>query len=317
VPKSLAEAKEMAEIISKSNLCPTNFRGKPDDVLIAAQIGHEVGLKTMQAIQNIAVINGKPSVYGDVGKALLLSHGFKIKRVPDEELAKTEVAWYEITRPDGQVFKRSFTMAEAVAAKLDKKQGPWTDYRLEQLSWRAFWRAAREAASDYLKGLHGREEVEDYHPMRDVTPSNSAPAIPALPGRLSEKAGNCQGLPRIVEVEADPVPTPGEPGSPSPATEAVETQAVEPEVASPNSENVEKVQEIVMYVEQVTGKADGSVYAIFGPRNQQFLTHEKSVAKVASDAKKANKIVKLTYVTASDKGAANGNYVCEISEYKP
>ncbi len=40
-------------------------------VLVAMQWGAEIGLAPMQALQNIAVINGKPSVYGDAAMALV------------------------------------------------------------------------------------------------------------------------------------------------------------------------------------------------------------------------------------------------------
>jgi hypothetical protein len=42
-------------------------------VLIALQHGAELGLPKMASLQNIAVINGKPSVYGDALMALVQS----------------------------------------------------------------------------------------------------------------------------------------------------------------------------------------------------------------------------------------------------
>ena len=33
--------------------------------MLAVQLGSEVGLRPMQALQNIAVINGRPAVWGD------------------------------------------------------------------------------------------------------------------------------------------------------------------------------------------------------------------------------------------------------------
>ena len=74
-PASLSEAMEFAKMMSESEMVPKSFRGKPGDVLIAVQMGSEVGLQPMASIQNIAVINGKPGIYGDAGKAILLSKG--------------------------------------------------------------------------------------------------------------------------------------------------------------------------------------------------------------------------------------------------
>ena len=59
------DALKFCEIISKSEMCPKGYRGKPFEVMCAIQYGHELGFSPFQALQSIAVINGKPSVYGD------------------------------------------------------------------------------------------------------------------------------------------------------------------------------------------------------------------------------------------------------------
>jgi len=56
----MKDAMEYAKLISESDLAPKDFKGKPGNVLIAIQYGVEIGLKPMQAIQNISVINGRP-----------------------------------------------------------------------------------------------------------------------------------------------------------------------------------------------------------------------------------------------------------------
>src|SRR3990167_2687883 len=74
-PKSLDEAMKYAELIAKSNLVPNDFRGKAADILIAVQMGMEVGLKPLQALQNIAVINGRPCLWGDAIPAIVQASG--------------------------------------------------------------------------------------------------------------------------------------------------------------------------------------------------------------------------------------------------
>jgi hypothetical protein len=70
-PRNFEEAWRMAEYLADSDMVPKDFKGKPANCLIAIQWGGELGLKTMQAIQNIAVINGRPSLWGDVMLALV------------------------------------------------------------------------------------------------------------------------------------------------------------------------------------------------------------------------------------------------------
>lgn len=162
VPQNLREAMELSKLIADSDLAPKDYRGKPGNVLIAVQMGQEVGLSPMTAIQSIAVINGKPSLYGDVGKAILLSKGFIIEEDDTEVVKKTGAGRCKITRPGHPPCERTFSIANAKTAGLFGKEGPWTKYPERQMAWRAFWFAARDIAADVLKGLNGAEEAQDY-----------------------------------------------------------------------------------------------------------------------------------------------------------
>ncbi|HHH2239778.1 TPA: hypothetical protein ACPZUV_004417, partial [Yersinia enterocolitica] len=72
-PQNFEQAQRFAEAIAGSQFAPSNYRGKPNDVLIAMQMGAELGFQPMQSVQGIAVINGRPSVWGDALRALILS----------------------------------------------------------------------------------------------------------------------------------------------------------------------------------------------------------------------------------------------------
>lgn len=168
VPQNLRDAMELAKLIADSDLAPKDYKGKPGNVLIAVQMGQEVGLSPMAAVQNIAVINGKPGIYGDAGKAILLAKGFLIEEDDIEVIKKTGRGRCKITRPGNpKPCERTFAIDNAKTAGLWGKQGPWTQYPERQLAWRAFWFAARDIASDVLKGLRGAEEVLDTE--RDIT----------------------------------------------------------------------------------------------------------------------------------------------------
>ncbi len=73
-PQNLTEAMKFAEMLAKSSLVPVNFKNKPGDIIAAIQLGAEVGLQPIQALQNIAVINGRPCLWGDSLLALVQSH---------------------------------------------------------------------------------------------------------------------------------------------------------------------------------------------------------------------------------------------------
>lgn len=62
VPTSVKEAMEMATMLSKSNIVPKDFYGKPENCFVAIGFGMEIGLPPLQAIQNIMVVNGRPNL---------------------------------------------------------------------------------------------------------------------------------------------------------------------------------------------------------------------------------------------------------------
>ena len=73
-PTTLQEAMRFSDILASSTMVPRDFQGKPGNVLVAIQWGREVGLGPLQALQNIAVINGRPSIWGDAALALVRGH---------------------------------------------------------------------------------------------------------------------------------------------------------------------------------------------------------------------------------------------------
>ena len=65
---------DLANQLAKSELVPVAYRGKPENILVAMQWGREIGLTPMRSLNSLAVINGKPAVYGDELLALVKSH---------------------------------------------------------------------------------------------------------------------------------------------------------------------------------------------------------------------------------------------------
>lgn len=167
-PASLSEAMEFAKMMADSEMVPKSFRGKPGDVLIAVQMGSEVGLQPMASIQNIAVINGKPGIYGDAGKAILQSKGCILDEDDIEIVKKNGRARCKITRPGWPPVERTYSIENAKVAGLWNKEGPWKTNPERQMAWRAFWFAARDVASDLLKGLGGAEELRDYKAAQEI-----------------------------------------------------------------------------------------------------------------------------------------------------
>lgn len=166
IPRSLEEIYKLSETIFKSGLAPNGTRSA-DQVAVSILHGLEVGLPPLQAVQKVAVINGRPSLWGDAVPALLWAKGFKLNEYFDGDGEK-QVAVCEIIRPDGQVIKRSFSVDDAKRARLWGKQGPWSQYPSRMLQMRARSFAARDGASECLSGLYLAEEALDIPPPKNV-----------------------------------------------------------------------------------------------------------------------------------------------------
>jgi len=69
-PTNFDEAWRISTMLASSDLVPKDYKGKPENVCVAMQWGADIGLPGLQALQNIAVINGRPSIWGDAAKAL-------------------------------------------------------------------------------------------------------------------------------------------------------------------------------------------------------------------------------------------------------
>lgn len=165
-PQNMEEAFKFAEMLSKSNLVPKDFSGNVGNILVAVQWGAELGLQPMQAMQNIAVINGRPSLWGDSVIAL-------VKASPLCEYVVEDVsensATCKVKRRGEPEQTRVFSMEDAAKAGLKGKQGPWTQYPKRMLQMRARSWALRDVFPDVLRGMPVAEELMDM-PEKDVTP---------------------------------------------------------------------------------------------------------------------------------------------------
>lgn len=182
-PATLQEAMRFSDILASSTMVPRDFQGKPGNVLVAIQWGREVGLGPLQALQNIAIINGRPSIWGDAAIALVRGHP-DCQSVQEgvEGDGEARYGWCEVTRRGEQPQRRTFSIADAKRAGLWGKSGPWTQYPDRMLQVRARGFAIRDVFPDALRGVLTREEAEDTPPEpRHVENLASKPVAPPTP----------------------------------------------------------------------------------------------------------------------------------------
>ena len=179
-PQSLGELMKFAELVANSNLVPKGFRNNPADIVLAVQMGANVGFSAGQALQNISVINGKATLWGDGMLALILASPV-CEDVIEDDLATIEKNQAETCRAVrvGKTDKVcTYTVEQAKRARLWGKQGPWTSDPFRMLQMRARSFALRDQFPDVLRGLAMHEEVRDYRTTREVKPLKMV--LPAL-----------------------------------------------------------------------------------------------------------------------------------------
>lgn len=165
IPQSLTEAIALSKLIANSDLAPKDFKGKPANCLIAMQMGAEVGLAPMQSLQNIAVINGRPSLWGDAALGVVQVHPeYEWHKERIEGSGDTRVAIFEIKRKGQEAYAVRFAVADAKKASLWGKAGPWQTYPDRMLQLRARGFGLRDKFADALRGLSIAEEVMDIAP---------------------------------------------------------------------------------------------------------------------------------------------------------
>lgn len=181
-PTTLTEAMEFSRTLAASSMVPKQYQGKPEDVLVCVQWGMELGLAPMQALQNIAVINGKPSVYGDAALALVQASPVceGVEETMEGEGSPNPTAVCICHRKNRLPVTGRFSVEDAKRAGLWGKQGPWQAYPKRMLQMRARGFALRDAFPDVLKGLITAEEAQDYPDEKDITPAVKANPLDQL-----------------------------------------------------------------------------------------------------------------------------------------
>ena len=159
VPTTFQEAWQIAEALASSDLVPRDYKGKPANILVAMQMGAELGLAPMQSVQGIAVIGGRPAAFSDTQLALVRASGL-LENI--NEFAEGGVATCEVTRKGETPTVRTFSIEDAKVAGIWGRPGPWSQYPKRMLQMRARAFALRDTFPDVLKGLHVAEEVQDY-----------------------------------------------------------------------------------------------------------------------------------------------------------
>lgn len=296
-PRSLTEAIEFSKLMAKSNLVPKEFLGDPPKILIAVQQGAELGLSPLQSLNSIAVINGKPTLWGDALLGIVKASGCLDSSFGEGGILERDpaTAWKqkegrcEVKRKDqANPTIRTFSFEDAERAGLVRRSqdqgkgaGPWVTYPGRMLQMRARSWALRDSCPDVLKGLRLREEVQDE--VIDIT----GEAI-VRPSRMSERAEVKAG-----EVDKFLASTGG---SPEISRAPMRSSGGAPAAAPADPETYQTAKGQISQIEKTpTRNPNVSKFFITLKDGTKFQTISGDYAKVAKSLADTGEIAKISF----------------------
>lgn len=193
-PTDLDGLWRLTSIICKTKIAG-DYQNKTEEAFVAIQLGMSVGLNYMQSLQSVAVINKKPSLYGDATTAICIASGqleehdeywelgeermedydgpADLKEWPDDLKAVVMMKRYDVKQP--KISKFSVGDAKRMQ-KWDKytdngNLSVWQKHPKDMLMWRARHKTQSVVFADVLKGFVPAKIAADYD-TTDLEPTN-------------------------------------------------------------------------------------------------------------------------------------------------
>jgi hypothetical protein len=203
------KAMQMAKVLSASSMVPQQYQGERNipNILIAMDVAHRMNMPPFQVMQNLYVIQGRPSWSSPFLIAMIEQSGkfdplrFEMSGVGDEYGC---VAWTTLKGTKERVEGPKVDMAMAKAEGWYQKNGSkWKTMPDLMLRYRAAAFFARLHAFDVACGLQTAEEVYDVG-GREAALEN--PATPAADTQSLKARLLAESQPQEAEIVDEPQP---------------------------------------------------------------------------------------------------------------
>lgn len=155
IPPEWVAAMRLAGRIHDTPFVPRALRGDPSSVMACILTGGELGLKPMQSLRMVHMIEGRPSSSAELMRALVHRAGHRFSVISSDT---TEVIVYGMRRDTGADARVTWTIADAQRAKLMGNPA-WVKYPRAMLLARATSELCRQLFSDVIGGLYTPEET--------------------------------------------------------------------------------------------------------------------------------------------------------------
>ena len=164
---SIKTAYKMASMLSSSTLVPQTYKGNPINCMIAMEMTQRTNFPLLMVMQNLYVIQGKPSWSGQFCTAVVNASG-----------RFSPLTFVQLTNPDGTLkgyYAKATRLADGAVCEgspvdwdmvkkegwYDKSGSKWKTMPDLMFHYRAAAFFVREHCPDLLCGLQTVEEVQD------------------------------------------------------------------------------------------------------------------------------------------------------------
>ncbi len=196
-PKTLEELYRYSNSLVSSGMLPKMY-DKAEKVMAAIQLANELGLPPLNALKNISIVNGSPSLWGDLPLAIVRASGdleafrefcidkdYKEICFENKNLGAEIYAAICVIKRKGYE-KRSFHYTMMDAAMNPNSGNPtWKAYRSIMMKRKARSIALKDEFSDKLVGCSIAEYDHDVIPNSAVQIDTKAEKVAALNEKFS------------------------------------------------------------------------------------------------------------------------------------
>lgn len=158
---------DMANMLAKSTIVPVAYQNRPENTFVALDMASRMGISPMVVMQNLFVIQGKPSWSGQA-MASMIRNSKEFKKVTlhyvGTEGKDDWGAYVTAERASDGLLIKGATVTIAVAKKegwYQKSGSKWQTIPELMLAYRAYAWFARVHAPEIMMGLQSTEEVYD------------------------------------------------------------------------------------------------------------------------------------------------------------
>ena len=163
--KGFSDMWKIATQYSKSDLVPENYKGKPQNVIIALGMAQKTGFDVYTIMNNLNIVKGKASWSGSFCRTLIEATGLykDLDLVEVGERGKDTWGYYAqaVKKSDGKIVKGATVTIAMAQAENWTKNSKWKSMPELMLQYRAMAFFARVYASSAINGIQTVEEVED------------------------------------------------------------------------------------------------------------------------------------------------------------